>query len=203
MVVKRTINGSEKRYIEVMSPYFHPESATDSAGMWFLDCALEYSGSAATTISGLSHLEGKTVGVLADYSVHPDEVVASGAITLDAAASRAIVGLSYESRLTTLPVDFSGRMGAQTGQSVRIHRAEVFLINSLEMSYGAGKATTHDENFRTTEDLMGQRPPFYTGYKTVFVDSDYSRTGQFTITQSKPYPLNIVSTIFEAGAYDL
>lgn len=203
MVVKRTINGNEKRYIEVMSPYFHPTSKTDSAGMWFLDCALDYSGAATSTISGLSHLEGETVGVLVNNAVHPDKDVASGAISLDTPATSALVGFPYDSTLTTLPIDFSGRNGQETGQAVRIHRVELFLIDSLEMSYGSGKATTHDENFRTPEDPMGSRPPFYTGYKTLFLDSNYSRTGQFTVKQSKPYPLNIVSAIFEAGAYDI
>ena len=52
----------------------HRETPADSltarfatiAEAWFLDCALQYSGAPATTISGLWHLAGEAVWALAD-----------------------------------------------------------------------------------------------------------------------------------------
>ena len=38
----------------------------------------------ATTVTGLSHLEGKTVKVIADDGMQNDKTVSSGQITLDA-----------------------------------------------------------------------------------------------------------------------
>ena len=55
VVVKRTINGSTKRYVECFSNFDFDE--TDATDFRFLDSHLSYSGSATTTLSGLSHLE--------------------------------------------------------------------------------------------------------------------------------------------------
>jgi hypothetical protein len=81
LTVRRTIGGQTKRYIERLRPdaraIFDAQTKTD---WWYLDCAKRYSGTATTTITGLAHLEGKTVGVLADGAVQPDAVVASGQI---------------------------------------------------------------------------------------------------------------------------
>ncbi|WP_204311451.1 hypothetical protein, partial [Stenotrophomonas maltophilia] len=50
-------------------------------------------GFAATTISGLGHLEGKTVSILADGNVAPQAVVSGGSITLDGPSLVVHVGL--------------------------------------------------------------------------------------------------------------
>ena len=45
--------------------------------------ALTYTGTAVTSVTGLDHLEGRTVSILGDGAVFPDKVVTSGAVTLD------------------------------------------------------------------------------------------------------------------------
>jgi len=52
-IVKRTINGSTKRYVECFSDFNFDE--TDATDFKFLDSHLTYSGSATTSLSGLSH----------------------------------------------------------------------------------------------------------------------------------------------------
>ena len=54
----------------------------DPTDFKFVDSHLTYSGSATTTLSGLSHLEGQTVSVLADGSTHPDRVVSRVVLSL-------------------------------------------------------------------------------------------------------------------------
>ena len=77
IIVKRTIDGTTKRYVEYLNELDFDE--TDNTSFNFLDSALSYSGSAATTISGLSHLEGQVVAILADGATHPNKTVnASG-----------------------------------------------------------------------------------------------------------------------------
>ncbi len=70
-----------------------------------LDSALAYSGSAVTTISGLDHLEGQTVSILANGATHPDKTVSSGSITLDRSSTNVKVGLAYNSILQTMRRD--------------------------------------------------------------------------------------------------
>jgi hypothetical protein len=103
VIVKRTINGSTKRYVEVLNTFDFDE--TDNTSLNFLDSALSYSGSAATSISGLDHLEGQTVSILANGATHPDKTVSSGAITLDRSATNVKVGLAYTSLLQTMRLD--------------------------------------------------------------------------------------------------
>jgi hypothetical protein len=51
VIVKRTINGATKRFVECFSDFdFDETTATDFK---FLDSHLSYSGSATTTLSGL------------------------------------------------------------------------------------------------------------------------------------------------------
>ena len=72
LVVKRTINGATARYIETFSNF---DFGTDVQDAFFVDSGLTYSGSAATTISGLNHLEGQSVSILANGATHPNKTV--------------------------------------------------------------------------------------------------------------------------------
>ena len=103
VIIKRTVNGATKRYVECFSDFDFDE--TDPTDFKFLDSHLSYSGSSTSTLSGLSHLEGQAVSILADGSVHANKTVSSGAITLDRAVTKACVGLSYDSILQTMRIE--------------------------------------------------------------------------------------------------
>jgi len=47
------------------------------------------------TVSGLGHLEGETVQILLDGTVHPDKVVTAGVVTFDRKGAKARVGEGY------------------------------------------------------------------------------------------------------------
>ena len=91
MIVKRTINGVTKRFIEILEDFFPDDAA--QADAFFVDAGLTYSGAATDTITGLDHLEGETVQVFADGGDHPDVVVASGSVTLERQVTKAQIGL--------------------------------------------------------------------------------------------------------------
>src|SRR6185437_15071263 len=101
-VMNRTIGGATKRYIEVLERPFDGD-IDDIEDAFFVDCGLSYSGTAITTVTGLDHLEGQTVSVLADGGVVDGLVVSSGSITLPYSASKIHVGLPFTSRAVTLP----------------------------------------------------------------------------------------------------
>jgi len=60
-----------------------------------LDSHVVYNSTATTTITGLTHLDTKTAHVWADGDYVGTKVVSAGAITLDTAASKVVVGLTY------------------------------------------------------------------------------------------------------------
>jgi hypothetical protein len=73
------------------------------ADAFYVDCGLTYSGAPATTISGLTHLEGQAVNVLADGAGASGQTVSGGAITLAVAASKVQVGLPITAQVKTPP----------------------------------------------------------------------------------------------------
>lgn len=58
---------------------------------------------ASTTVSGLNHLNGQVVQIVADGSVIPSQIVFNGQITLPEAATTVQVGLEFDSKLVPLP----------------------------------------------------------------------------------------------------
>ena len=104
---------------------------TDATDFKFLDSHLTYSGSATTTLSGLAHLEGQTVSILADGSTHADKVVSSGSISLDRSTSKAVVGLAYDSVLQTMRIEGGAAEGTAQGKTKRISKVVLRLFETV------------------------------------------------------------------------
>lgn len=196
MIVNRTVNGGVKRYVEYLAQPFEPSSETDKAAMAFVDSALRYQGSSTTTLTGLFHLEGKTVKVLRNGALHSDEVVTNGAITLDSATTDAWVGLGYTSKVRTLRPELPTNNGTYQGQTKRVSRCVVRVYNSL-----GGKVSDASEDVyenlihRDMADLMDTSPPLRSGDFDVNLSSDYDTDGRVTVVQSDPLPLDILAVI--------
>lgn len=194
MIVRRTINGATKRYVEVLSPEYSPTSVNDYVGMKYLDCHLSKNQAASTTVTELGHLEGQTVQVLANYAVHPDCVVASGQITLNYAATNVTVGYGFTSYVKTLSMEGGDERGTAQGKLKKIKRVDIELLSSIGIGYGrtltdAGQARP----FRESEAVLGAPPTLFTGFKQLTDDSGFNADGQFYILQGQPYPLSILS----------
>jgi hypothetical protein len=194
LIVKRTINGSVKRYIEWLSAPFQPTSSTDYSGMSFLDSCKCYSGAATSIISGLNHLEGKTVSVIANHAIHPDCVVNAGQITLQYPATDVCVGINYTSTVKTLGEEGGSLFGTSHGKLKKIVRVDAQLLNSVGLKYGL---TLPDLNspmsFASSTPVHGSPPELFTGFKELRSDSGFDKNPQFYIVQDQPYPLNILS----------
>jgi hypothetical protein len=202
LVVKRTINGQTKRYIERFKAdnraKFEAQTKDD---WWYLDCAKRYSGTATATITGLSHLEGKTVSVLANGAVQPDETVASGQITLDKTYTKVLAGLPYTSTILPMKFDFDLRDGPTRGRKKRINRVEVSLFKSL-----AGEASTNGTEWlwiypRDFDDPMDASPPPFSGDAEVVVAGDYSDDSDIYLRQRLPYPFTVRALVVKLDAY--
>jgi hypothetical protein len=89
-IVKRTINGSTKRYWEKTALRSACQGGSLNSNA---DCFLSVSQASSTTISGLSHLEGCSVVVWANGKDLGSYTVSSAAITVSEAVTTAIVGL--------------------------------------------------------------------------------------------------------------
>ena len=204
MIVSRTIDGATTRYIEYLEDPFYPASETDKDDMMFMDSALSYGGVPVSTVSGLDHLEGETVSVVADGSVLPDEVVASGAITITDPASVIHVGLAFVATLTTLPLEGGGDTGPAQGKTKVIDGLAVRLVSSLGFQFGELGGTLDTVSFRGSADVMDSSPPLFTGDKDVIFGGSYNLLGQYQIRSNQPYPLTVTALMprfrtYEAG----
>ena len=129
VIIKRTIDSSTVRYIEYLNNFDFDE--TDNTSFNFLYSQLSYSGSATTTISGLDHLEGETVSVLANGATHPNKTVSSGEITLDRSSTNVKVGLGYTSLLQTMRLDAGSQNGTSQAKTKRIFDITLRLYETV------------------------------------------------------------------------
>jgi hypothetical protein len=191
VIVKRTINSVTRRYVEYINNYDFDE--TDDTSFNFLDSQLEYSGSAATTISGLNHLEGQTVSILADGSTHPDKTVSSGSITLDRSATKVKVGLGYTSLLQTMRLDAGSQDGTSQGKTKRIFDITIRLYESIGVEVGPDLSNMERIPFRSSADAMDSGLGVFTGDKEVEFRGNYETDGFIFVRQTQPLPLTILS----------
>jgi len=191
VIVKRTINGATKRYIEYIHNLNFDE--TDDTSFNFLDSQLSYDGSPVTTLSGLSHLEGQTVSILADGATHPDKVVSSGEITLNRSASKVKVGLGFTSLLQTMRLDAGSQNGTSQSKTKRIYEITIRLYESLGVEVGPDLNNMERIPFRSSADPMDSSVGVFTGDKEVEFRGNYETDGFIYVRQDQPLPLTILS----------
>ena len=191
-IVKRTINGSTKRYVECFSDFNFDE--TDATDFKFLDSHLTYSGSATTSLSGLSHLEGQTVSILADGSVHANKTVSSGSITLDRSVTKAVVGLSYDSVLQTMRIEGGAAEGTSQGKTKRISKVVLRLFETVGVKVGPSLSNLETIPFRTTSsNLSAPVETLLEGDKEIEFNDDFNSDGFIFIKQDQPLPASILA----------
>jgi len=191
VIVKRTINSVTRRYVEYLNGFDFTE--TDNTTFNFLDSQLDYNGSATTTITGLDHLEGQTVSILADGSTHPDKTVSSGAITLDRSSTKVKVGLAFTSLLQTMRLDAGAANGTSQGKTKRIYDISLRLFESVGVEVGPDLSNMERIPFRSSADAMDTAIPVFTGDKEIEFRGNYETDGFIFVRQTQPLPLTVLS----------
>jgi hypothetical protein len=191
VIIKRTINGVTKRYVEYLHKFDFDE--TDDTSFNYLDSQLAYDGSATTTISGLDHLEGETVSVLADGSTHPNKVVSSGGITLDRSSTKVKVGLPYVSLLQTMRIDAGANNGTSQSKTKRIYEITARLYESIGIEIGPDLNNMERIPFRSSANLMNSGINVFTGDKEIEFRGNYETDGFIFVRQNQPLPLTVLS----------
>lgn len=189
VIVRRVINGVEKRFVELLEDR---DFGSDQADCFFVDCGLTYDGIPITVIPGLGHLEGETVSILSDGAVVANQVVVSGSVTLLTAGSVNHVGLPYVSTLAPVRPEAGAQDGTAQGKTKRVHGVVVRLYRSLGMKVGEGPGHMDTLPFRHGYDVMDAPPPLFTGDFPVAFDGDYGPDGYVVITQDLPLPCTVL-----------
>lgn len=162
---------------DVVVPF--PSTDPIAAGGWRLT---------VTRVTGLDHLEGKTVQILADGGAHADRQVAAGAIDLDWPASKIHAGLGYVSVIEPMPLE----VGAATK---RVEELRLRLLRSLGGKVGRDDASLEQILYRTITDPLDAPPPLFSGDKTLAFGGEWEKVGSVLMVQDLPLPFTVAATV--------
>lgn len=188
-------------------------------------------GLSVNTISGLSHLETKSVVVLADGGTDkPNKTVTSGAITLGNDAFVVVVGLPYTQKLKTMAQEAGSDRGTSQGKIQRINEVAFKVNRSHKGFYVGGTEDEYDVisyieststeviytgtipnsnfvlervSFRDPLTPMGTPEVLFTGIiPNVTFRDGYQYGSQITLQNQDPLPLELLSIITSVDTED-
>lgn len=152
---------------------------------WTLDTPI-------TTISGLNHLEGATVSILADGSQLADKIVTNGRVVLENAATRVVIGLKYTCVAATLPPTAPDEI--VEGHRKDIVGVAVRLNQSRGLAIGASERDIFDMKERSFE-FYGQPTELRSGIYYETVDADWEADSLLYFVQRYPLPASILGIV--------
>jgi len=155
-------------------------------------------GVSVETISGLDHLEAKTVSTLADGGIDkPDEVVSNGSIVLNYDYFVVNIGLPYIQKLKTLPIEAGSSRGTAQGKIQRISEVAFKVNNSHKGFKVAGdEADIELVQFRDPSTYMGTPTSLYTGViSNVSFRNDYKYGSVIYLQNPDPLPIELLNII--------
>tara|TARA_R100000030_G_scaffold20502_3_gene14794 strand:- start:11939 stop:13948 length:2010 start_codon:yes stop_codon:yes gene_type:complete len=200
MIVKRTINGQTKQYVEVMKTF---DFGNDTTSAFFVDSGLAYSGSSVSSLSGLYHLEGATTSVLANGATHPDKTVSSGGITLDFAITSGAVGLGYTSKMQTLRIEAGSSDGTSQGKPKRIHDVTLRFHETVGAEVGTDAANADRIFFRDSSMDMDTAVPLFTGDKEIEFPGGFEEGDRIYVQQAQPLPMTVLALYPRMNTHDV
>lgn len=201
-IVKRVINGSTVRYIERWAREDQCSGLPDAR---LADAHLIYSGSATTTISGLSHLEGEEVvvwGYTSGATTGRDlgtYTVSAGAITgLSASVVWACVGLAYTATFVSAKLAYGARMGTAINQHKRIARLGLVLHNTHYQGIRYGQDADYLDQLPLYEE--GTETPsdtVWTGYdqQMFALNGTWGTDARLHLTAAAPRPATVLAAV--------
>lgn len=181
-------------YVEIMESR---DKSTNVEDQFFVDSGITYEGEPTDEISGLEHLEGYTVAILADGNVLPRQTVENGKVLLGNKYKKVHVGLPIDAEIKTLPIDFTAQDGTYLSRKKRIATVTLLLKDSRGGLFGMKENELNEFKWRSNEDY-GEPIGLQTGkFKVTIKSATYDETQQIIIKQPDPLPMTVLSLIPE------
>ena len=200
--VKRTINGATVRYRERWALESECRGGTVSK---CLDSFISQTGTATTSITGLSHLEGKTVAVWGDGKDLGTYTVSSGGITLSEAVANRVIGLPYTAQFKSTKLAYAASMGTALTQRKRLNSLALIMANTHYQGIQYGP------DFTTMDDLPLMENAEETSSNTVWeaYDSDsftfpgeWHTDARLCLKATAPRPATVLCAIVGMATHD-
>jgi hypothetical protein len=148
--------------------------------------------SCATVLTGLYHLEGVPVSILADGNVISGLTVVNGTITIGSPAARVHIGRQYFSDVGTQALE--APQGSIQGKEARVPTCTVRLVNSRGWLQGQQSNDLLEVPVRNYEAISDPTVMF-TGDVIVTMGADWEKQGTVFVRQANPLPLEILDII--------
>ena len=140
-----------------------------------------------SVVTGLDHLEGRVVKVMANDAVHPDRTVSSGQITLNVEVGKVLVGLGYSAKLTLLPFEKGAAGGPSNPYWKNLYKLHAHLWNSAHPLINGRRASD-----RTPSTPMDTPEPLISG-KSYINLTEWKNETDIVIEQDLPLPITILA----------
>lgn len=171
-----------------------PAGAIDSTGYE----AYESGGTLrlhVSSLSGLWHLEGRTVSMLGDGAVLAQRTVTNGAVTLSSSAGVVHVGLPILSEARTLPLELSLRDSATAFGRPRTITHLTLLFDRSAGGWVGPSETALVQVVRRTTEPWGSPTTLLTGEHSMAIVSDWANRGQLYLRQVDPLPFTLLAVV--------
>ena len=152
---------------------------------------------------GLDHLNGQSVGVLADAAPRDDEVVVSGAVTLEETAGSVQIGLRFTHVVEPLPPELLSPLGARSAP-LRLVSVTFRLLNTAALAVDTGRGPEAVAFRRLDTALLDAGPQLFTGdakLRALGWRRDAARP-LWRIEDDTPLPLTLLSVTTEMRITD-
>lgn len=186
LIVRRNINGLERRYVE----YFDDTLKTD--------CAVTGTDAFGETVWDVAHLQGMTVQAIAD-GVYQGAFLNSGAsVELSRPALATEIGLGYTPRMQLLNPEVGSAAGTSQGAAISVGEVIVRVLDTEGVVVN-GQVKT----FRRMNDVLLDRPPESgSGDLRETTLSDQIYRNELVITQPDPVDFHILAVIRKCTVND-
>lgn len=140
--------------------------------------------------SGLGHLEGSVVQIVADGVDVGDLTVIGGEVLIGSPAAVVTIGKGYTSELQTLPVTFQQIEGAGRGRTKNVQKAYLRVLDTAGLRVGPDSLSTVPVEGLDSSSLS-------TGERRAVVPGKWSDDGELYVSQSRPLPATILGVTLD------
>ena len=163
--------------------------------VFHLDAAVAQTGS-FSSVTGLGHLEGQEVGIVADGAEIPNARVVGGAVAVPVGTQSALVGLNFTSRMQPMPFELPLQDGTAQGRKFRAAELALLLYKTQAGTYAdSPTGQKYPIIIRQSTDDADAPPPAFTGLKRLQSMSAFNDSVSVILETSSAMPLNILSLI--------
>lgn len=172
------------------------------------DSFITYSGSSTTTITGLDHLDDKSVVVWGDGKFNGTYTVSSGSITLSTAVSEAVIGLGYTATFESSKLAYAAALGSALTQLKRISQVGLVMRNTHATGIKYGPDSSNLDDIPKDDLPLASGVPdedhVFSDYDQVMFSFDgiWNTDPRLYLQAQAPKPCTVLASVFQITTND-